>query len=285
MSLVLPRSGALARAMVRLCGWEPLLRARRAVMSRLPFVVLESDVVDVVYATWVVDAARVAAFAPPGITLWQRGGRTLFTILSYRHGGFGPRFLGPLRRLLPSPLQSNWRLYVDRLPAGAPAQPTVLFTHNMLDSLLHVVAARVASDALPSHLPAAFSHRRDGAAWETRIGPGRGSAAALQLRCDEVGADAMPPQIAALFGGDRAAALDFVCLQHAAVVPVAGLRCLAHAGIALPIDLATVQPLACVRVSGGPQLQAMLGDDASPPWCFRVPRVNFRVLSERLLDS
>ena len=36
----------------------------------------------------------------------------MFTFLTYRHGDFGRRFSGPLRRLCGSLVQSNWRIGV-----------------------------------------------------------------------------------------------------------------------------------------------------------------------------
>ena len=57
-------------------------------------------------------ARNLASVVPPGVSLIQEGGHTLLTVLTYRHGHFGPAFLGPLRKLLPSPLQSNWRVYL-----------------------------------------------------------------------------------------------------------------------------------------------------------------------------
>lgn len=78
-------------------------------MARLPFLTLHSDVRDVVYVSWLVDAAAAQKLVPAGVTLWQRDGKTPFTVLTYRHGHFGPALPGPLRKLLPSPLQSNWR--------------------------------------------------------------------------------------------------------------------------------------------------------------------------------
>ena len=62
------------------------------------------------------------ALVPAGLELQRLGpgGRhALFTFLTYRHGHFGPRLLGPLRRLLPSPVQSNWRIHVRDPRTGA----------------------------------------------------------------------------------------------------------------------------------------------------------------------
>jgi hypothetical protein len=104
-----PRAGWPGRLFAALANCTRFAKVRQAVMSRLPFLTLHSDVRDVVYVSWLVDAAAAQQLLPAGVTLWQRGGKTPFTVLTYRHGHFGPALLGPLRRLLPSPLQSNWR--------------------------------------------------------------------------------------------------------------------------------------------------------------------------------
>ncbi|ARU05761.1 hypothetical protein CCO03_14665 [Comamonas serinivorans] len=129
---------ALAAAMNH-GGWA---RARRAVMARLPFMTLASDVHDVVYLNWLVPVAAAQSLAPPGLTLWQQGGWTPFTVLSYRHRHFGPAALGPLRRLCPSPRQSNWRLYLADLESDS-ARPHSAEPHLALDPM---VAAPVGAD-------------------------------------------------------------------------------------------------------------------------------------------
>lgn len=123
------------RVLERLANSQRLGRWRRTLMSHLPFAVLESDVTDVIYATWMVDVAKAAALAPAGARLWECEGKTPFTILSYRHGHFGPRLAGPARRLFPSPAQSNWRLYLAAPLPGGPAVPTVAFVHNVFSKI------------------------------------------------------------------------------------------------------------------------------------------------------
>ena len=49
---------------------------------------------DVVYVSWWVDV-RHAPMPPPGHHYVVHAGRTPYTILSYRHGHFGPALAGP----------------------------------------------------------------------------------------------------------------------------------------------------------------------------------------------
>ncbi|MCA6215890.1 DUF2071 domain-containing protein [Ideonella sp. B7] len=257
-------------------------RWRRRVLSRLPFLPLRSDVVDIVYLTWLVPVAHVRSHVPDGVDLWQRDGLTPFTILTYRHRHFGPALLGPLRKLFASPLQSNWRLYLREAPAGAPGGRTVLFTHNALSNLLYVLGARSMSDALPADLPARFVHQKtDDGTYTTDIAPGVGSAPALSACVRRSRSTDLPPAFARLFAGWREA-VAFLALQDAAVVSVPGTPRLAHAEIDLPI------PMDEVLCAQGVQVDCPLVDawhPVGPPLCFVVPRVSFRVWSERLLPT
>lgn len=262
-----PHPGRTGRLFNALANSARLANARQAIMRRLPFLTLESDVSDVVYLTWMVDAQAVQALAPPGVPLWERDGKTPFTILSYRHGDFGPSFLGRLRRMLPSPLQSNWRLY-----AAQPGQ--VVFLKNILSNPLYALGTRLFSDALQSHYPARFRHQPAGAVFRTDIASGDGSAPALRADVRIAAEKTFPSQF-----DDWQQAVRFLACQDEALAQVARTDALALAQIQLPIDLTQVQPLEAVAVHC-PFLDQL--GDIGEPFCFVVPEVKFRVLSERL---
>ncbi len=266
-----PAPGATGRLLARVANSRRIAAARRAVLSRLPFVTLESDVRDVVYLTWMVDAGAAQATVPAGVRLWQCNGLTPFSILTYRHGHFGPAFAGPARRLLPSPLQSNWRFYLEE-----PGE--VYFVRNVMDSLLHVLGTRLFSDILPTHLPARFDHTRVEGQYTTVIDPGCGSAPALEARTRVAGARELPSELARAFGGwDEA--VSFLACQHKAMIDIPGLGWLAESEISLPIPLSEVVPLDAVSVNC-PMAASFGGAATSPPFCFAVPHVQFKVLSE-----
>lgn len=274
-----PRAGQAGQFAARLVNSRRVARLRHAVFSRLPFPVMESAVADVVYLTWMVDAAAAQAIAGPGVRLWQRGGRTPFTVLSYRHGHFGPALFGPLRAAFPSPLQSNWRFYVE--DGSDPALPprTVYFVKNVMDSRLYTFATRLFSDIMQTHLADAFVHAGDAAGWRTAIAPGAGSGPALDCRV-RPGERQLPSGFGGLFGGwDEAVA--WLSCQDAAIAPAGRHGRMALAQIDLPIALGEVEPLAADE-GAHCSLLARLGQ-ASAPLAFRVPRVRFRVVSERLL--
>ncbi|WP_034758429.1 DUF2071 domain-containing protein [Janthinobacterium lividum] len=274
-----PRAGWPGRLFAALANCTRFAKVRQAVMSRLPFLTLHSDVRDVVYVSWLVDAEAAQRLLPAGVTLWQRGGKTPFTVLTYRHGHFGPSLLGPLRKLLPSPLQSNWRLYLDHTPAGAPAVPCVYFLKNIMDSLPHALGTRLFSDILPTHLAAGMTHDVTDTQARCSIASGAGSAPLLDVQADitaERGLDAGWQQ---LFGNWRDA-VAFLACQDAAIAHVPRNGKLVFGEIDLPVDVDQVQALTALRADCG-----LLGQlpPLSTPFAFLVPEVAFKALSERLL--
>lgn len=276
-----PRPGVAGRLLGAIANSRLLLGIRRRLMSVLPFLKLQSDVRDVVYLTWLVSPDSVKHLVPPGVTLWQRNGLTPLTILTYAHGHFGPAGIGALRSVFPSPLQSNWRLYLEPLPQARPGQRVVLFIKNLMSSTTYAIGTRLFSDALPTHLPLRFSHVRHGPLQVTHIDGGTGSAPSLRSTVEVVAAKQLPADFQPLFAGwDEA--IDFLCLQDGAVAAVDGIDRLAFAEIELPIDVRDVRPLALVADSLSCSFVEALGA-TQPPLCFGVDKVPFKVISERLL--
>ncbi|CAK7001797.1 DUF2071 domain-containing protein [Saezia sanguinis] len=264
----------------KLLNSHRLLAARRATISRLPFVKLESGVHDIVYLNWLVDIDALRGYIPDGLQIKQQNGRTLFTILTYRHRHFGPIFMGPLRGIFPSPLQSNWRLYLDTLPDGTSGAGIVLFLKNILNSFLYTAGSRIFSDALPSHLAAEFEHTAAEGTYSTHISSGQGSAPALSCTARQISQKKLPPEFSQWYG-DWNQALTHICLQHSAVVHVESINRIAHAGIELPIDTSQALPLQVDDIQL-PFLE-QLGANPSELFAFAVPQVQFQVLWEQIL--
>ena len=126
----------------------------RDMLRPLPFLPIRSDITDVVYLNWWVPTQRVRHLLPSPLVLGQRNGMTALSILHYQHGGFGWAFLGPLRRLLPGPIQSNWRLYCEG--------NSIYFIHTLVSSPAVAIGARLFSDGLPAVWDARLVHLRDG---------------------------------------------------------------------------------------------------------------------------
>ncbi len=274
-----PSPGVIGRWQDHLANAVSLKRLRRATLGRLPFPVLESDVRDVVYANWVVPVASVAGHVPRGVTIVEADGMTILTVLTYRHGHFGPVLAGPLRCWFPSPLQSNWRLYVHGIDGCAPSVPTVLFLANVFDTALHALGTRLFSDVMVAHHGHDFVHRCGTDGWTSRVDPG-GSAPDWALEGGTSPVAALAPAFAPFFP-DYRTALDMLCLQDAAIAPVADMDALAWAGIDLPIDVTSVIPLDVTTFRPGAALRSL--GATMTPFCFGVPTVRFRALSERIL--
>lgn len=274
-----PDRSLAGRALAALANSGWIAAIRRATLGRLPFVRLESDVTRVVYLNWIVALDAVAAFVPEGVELETRDGKVVLTVLTYTHGNFGPACLGPLRRWFPSPLQSNWRLYVARIDGRQPAPRTVLFMRNVFDGMLHAVATRIFSDAMLAHAAASFEHREVGGAISTRIEAGSGSAPELACVTAPACRGEVPAEFAPFFPGwDEAMAA--LCLQDSAITPVATIGRVAQAGIDLPIQLQDVAAMTAVSYEPGPLLRSL--GATSMPFCFCVPGVRFQALWERL---
>lgn len=276
-----PRAGFCGGLAERLANSDMLATTRHAVLSHLPYLKLESDVTNVVYLTWLVEAGAAQAFLPAGVRLWQREGMTPFTVLTYRHGHFGPAAAGRLRRVFPSPLQSNWRLYLDEDARGALPARTVYFLKNIMSSLGYALGARIFSDVLPTHLAGRFIHRTDGTLFETLIDPGNGSAPSLACTARRTDSTELSAPFASLFNS-WPDAVEFLACQDAAVTHVERVGRLALGHIELPVDLSQVVPLKAEPGAAACSLLDVL-PSVGEPFCFVVPEVGFRVLSERLL--
>ncbi|PSD47236.1 hypothetical protein C7E24_06050 [Stenotrophomonas maltophilia] len=273
-----PSDTLFGRMLPRLLHAPRWTRLRRALSRRWPMRAMVSDVRDVVYVSWWVDV-RHAPSPPPGHHYVVHAGRTPYTILSYRHGHFGPALAGPLRSLMPSPRQSNWRWYLrrDDAPDGT---PVVLFDRNVMDQLPFVAGARAFSDAMQPHLSTRFEHvvRTDGRG-NTRIEGGQGSAPELYLQW-QAAAGWEDAAWTAAFGGHQAL-LRFLTCQDEAIARTCDCRW-ASSRIALPVEIDRLQPLQLEGELQCPRLQA-LGVNLTEGLAFLLPRVPFRVVSERLL--
>lgn len=247
-------------------------------MKFLPMPALASDVVNVAYLNWWVDPQALPN-PPYGHRYWTRAGRTPFTILTYRHGHFGPAFFGEARRVFPSPLQSNWRWYLQRDDDPVDASPIVLFARNVMDSLPHVIGARMWSDAMQPQLVRRMHHSCDNGAVATFIEPGDGVASELSAHLSIV---SEVPDISEWPGcfGTHTDAIRFLACQESAIA-VAPDGAVAQTVISLPIALNEVKALRLLDVQC-PLLEQMGGNPANA-FCFLLPDVAFRVVSERLL--
>lgn len=246
-------------------------RLLRAYGEWLPPLAFLSDINDVFYVNYLVEAERLEPFVPVGLQL-QRLGRTsryaLFTHLTYRHGHFGPRVLGPLRRLLPSPIHSNWRIYVvdphTRLRG-------VYFVTNAIASTLHALGARLLSEGMPMHaLQAAAVQVGPDRTWRILLDPGAGSAPDLEAELTSSAAFLPGTPWTECFD-DYRAFLAYCVAQDRAFSSQPWYGRITRQEIVLAISLESCEPLAGQVRSH--VAAAYVGD--AEPLCFRVGRVAF----------
>ncbi len=255
-------------------------KLRRGLFRLVPFPQLESDVTDIVYLNWLIDIEKVAHLCPDRATLVDINGKTILSVLTYRHGHFRPLFLRPLKKFFPSPYQSNWRLYLQQFD-GKSTQNSVLFLKNMMNSLLFALGTRLMSDAMLTHWPKVFRHARDGHLYETVIA-GNSHIPDLFSRCSVVSDWSLPPELIEHFGSQEKL-LQYLCLQDFSYTEVSDIEGICKAQIDLPINTEEIIPL-MVESLESQWLDNVLGADAvDSVFAFAVPSVHFRVLSESVI--
>jgi hypothetical protein len=246
-------------------------RLARAYCEWMPPVSFLSDITDVIYCNYLVEASQVESLVPVGLELQRLGpdGRyALFTFLTYRHGHFGPALLGPLRRLLPSPVHSNWRIHVRHASTG---REGIYFVTNAIDSTPHALAARLLSEGMPMHvLQRAAVSRESAGHFEVLLDPGPGSAPDAKAELSPGPAE-LPPNWAECFSSFEAF-LAYCVPQDRAFSAQPWYDRITRQEIHLGIPLSSCEPLRGVVRSRA--AAAIVGD--APAVCFRVARVAFR---------
>jgi hypothetical protein len=270
-----PHPGLLGRALEIIAN----SRFLRAFGELLPMVAFRSEITEVIYVNYLVPASRLAPLVPHGLSLQRLGPRedqALFTFLTYRHGHFGPALLGPLRRLLPSPIQSNWRIHVFDPVTD---RRGVHFITNAVSMTAHAIGARLLSEGMPMHVLARGEVRRgDDGVVDVELDPGGGSAPDASIHLAPADAElGLTPPFSEAFSTYR----DFLayCVPQDRAMDTQPWRgTVSRQEIALGIPLESCEPLrGTVRSRAA---AAIVGDAA--PLCFRVARVAFRFEVEEL---
>ena len=268
-----PNRGVWGRAMELIAN----SRAARLAGEWIGSPALMSDIRDVIYINYLVEADQLMPLTPAGLELQRLGpdGRyAMFSILTYRHGHFGPRFLGPLRKLAPSPIQSNWRIYVTD---PRTKHRGIHFTTNAITSTPYAIGARLFSEGIAMHLLAHGNVQRDsGGTVDLLLDPGTGSAPDLRatLHPASVG-DPLPSPFQDCFQ-TYAEFLAYCVPQDRAITPQPWYGRVARQEIVLGIPLDQCEPLAGEVESKA--VREIVG--SADPICFRVPMVTFRFQRE-----
>jgi hypothetical protein len=244
----------------------------RAAFRCCPGFAMASDITDVIYVNYLVEAETLARLVPEPLRVQRLGpgGRyAMFSVLTYRHGHFGPRVFGPLRSLWPSPVQSNWRVYVFDPGTG---KAGVHFLTTAITSFPHALAARLLSEGVPMHVPARAEVKRlpDGA-FEVLVDPGGGSAPDVSAELRRGGRGVLPGPWEECFGSWEEVLGYCMPQDRALSVRPGDEGCVVRQEIDLGIRLEECEPLVGRVTSGA--ARAIVGD--AEPLCFHVPAVRF----------
>jgi hypothetical protein len=255
-------------------------RLARAFGEWLPPLALASDITHVIYANYLVEAERVTSLVPWGLELQRLGPEekyALFTHLTYRHGHFGPRALGPLRPCFPSPVQSNWRIHVRDPHTGCLG---IYFVTTALSSTLYALLARFLSEGLPMHvLQAAQLTALPDGSFQLQLDPGSGSAPDLALHLHPASQPQLAPPWSDCFDSYHAM-LAYCVPQDRAISSQPWYRRVTRQEIQLGIPLESCRPLAGIVESK--TAQTLIG--VAQPLCFHVAQVAFRFDREQYDD-
>jgi hypothetical protein len=244
-----------------------------AVLEPLPELTMRSDITDVVYVNYVVPAEAVAPLVPPDLELQRLGpdgAYALFSFLTYRHGHFGFAFLGPLRKLFASPVQTNWRIHVVDPETG---HRGVTFLTNAITHTGAALGARLLTEGMPMHVLHRGEVRRDDVdgALHVTLDPGAGTAPDAVLHLAPVASvPALTGAWAACWGSYREF-LAYCVPQDRAMSSQPLRRRVSRQEIDLGIPLEACTPLDGTVTSCA--ARAIVGD--AQPLCFHVPSVTF----------
>lgn len=253
-------------------------RVMQLLLEPLPVPEMRSEITGVVYVNYLVDASRLTHLVPEGLALQRLGpqGRyALLTFLTYRHGHFGFTFLGPLRRLLPPLVQTNWRVHVRDPRTG---REGIRFITNAADRTVPALAARLFSEGMPMHvLRRASMTRDDDGTVHLALDPGRGSApdATATLRPAREGVGVY--RDARWEGPWRACFEDFTAFLSYCVPQDRAMDAQPWRGRVSRQEIHLGIPVSdCVALEGevrSEAARALVGD--ATPVCFLVPSVAF----------
>jgi hypothetical protein len=252
-------------------------RALRVVGRWIPGATMSSDITDVVYINYLLEADRLEPLVIRPLQLQRLGpeGRyALFTFLTFRHGHFGPSCFGPLRRLWPSPIQSNWRIHVFNPATGTRG---IQFLTTAITSTPHALVTRLLTDGVPMHVPRAATLERgaDGHI-ELSIEPGNGTAPDARGSLDPCAEPALSSEWSLCFATWRDL-LAYCVPQDRAMGAAVWSGEVTRQEITLGIPLEGCRPVAGSVTSDA--AAALAGSES--PLCFVVDRVRFRFFGQR----
>ncbi len=264
-------------------------RGVRDMTRILPFAKLRSDIRNVVYLNWLIPTVQAQTVLPHPLKCDDLDGYTPVSVLTYNHGSFGPPFLGPLRKIFPSPNQTNWRLYVQPTNTQA-TQDSIYFFSSALDSTPHVVGSRLGSDGLPAHRVKTIEHSRSTApspstgpvqTINTVVDPGLGRGPRLRAAVTETQAKSLNPAWTERFE-DWDSAVSYLVEQNASVVSDKAAGVVRESMITIPVQMNLIRPATVTELKASGIPACLLPDttDLSSVLAFVLPEVTLDSIRE-----
>lgn len=278
--LKLAASKQWLRFLTQVLSCRLLLQLRRLMMRLLPFMRLQSQVSHIVYLSWLVDVDQVRQRYPQHVPLWEKQGKTIFTILTYQHHHFGFSFLAKLRKLMPSPQQSNWRFYLD-----GTYPKTVIFEQVIVDQALYVIGGRIASDVMPAQYASKFHHQENEQDKSIHTEIVVDADYSLMSDVHITAAKQLPFAWQPLFSSWDEAVRFLVDQDHAWAEWVDQPTRMSQGDIEMPVQFQQIQA-AKISALQAPQLLQQFGlDREAEAFAFVVPKLDFYVVGEKVLPE
>ncbi|OOG16080.1 hypothetical protein BWD42_22110 [Sphingobacterium sp. CZ-UAM] len=240
---------------------------------------LRSDISNVVYLNWMIPLDKIQHLIPEGIQVDVIQGKVLFSILTYRHGHFGPAAPKGLRPFYSSPLQSNWRFYIAA-DAKLCKEPTVLFVSNCMSSLPYCLGSRLFSNMMYTHHPLSFIHQCIDGGIHTKIDPGAGSAADLEVICHAIDEWKIPGDFLPISTHPREL-LEKIIVQNRALTSQA-LNLSHIATISLDFDFKEIKPLKIDFFKSHSLYEIV---DEEECFAFQIPSLTFFMVNEKKITK
>lgn len=262
----------LESALAWILSFSILLKIRRVLMRFLPFFRLQSRVRNIVYLSWLVDIEQVRHRYPEQVQMLEMQGKTIFTILTYQHEHFGFSFLAGLRKLMPSPQQSNWRFYIQ----PSQQEKTVIFEQVIVDQKLYVLAGRLASDVMPAQYASKFQHQRQAQKIDTQIYVDKDYQLSSSVMIESE--QRLPTSWQSLFQSWGEAVRYLVDQDHAWVEWTDQVGKMSQGDIEMPFDFSQIQATQVLTVDC--PLLKQWNIDMQDVFAFVVPELDFYVKNE-----
>ena len=273
-----PRKSLAGNVLNRLLNNIFFIKLKRILFYPFSNTILTSDVTNVVFLNWLIPFKKIEHLVPPHVKLKMYGDQVLFTVLTYKHGKFGPVFLKPFKKIMGSPLQSNWRFYIENNSDFGVQQPAIFFIRNCIDDTAYALGSRVCSNILLTDLPETFEHAFENGHFTTHIQPGLSNSPDLFVRLKSTDDKTLPEKFKIRFP-DTDALIRMICEQDFAVAAQPDKDVYAVAQIKLMFDPKTIQLLEVLEYKSE-WLDTIVGD--SPCFAFVIPGLHFTSLKDTL---